>query len=99
MLQFFESPVTQGDPTKAGNNPVHRTHFGRLKASKFFHRLPGSKRDKKLWEQLHAINTAYKGYLCQKLMIEKLKYDMEAAMMKKEDLERQMDNLISQAGC
>lgn len=99
MLQFFESPVQQGDPTSAGDNIVHRTHFGRLKASKFFHRLPAARRDRKLWEQLHAINTAYKGYLCQKLMIEKLNYDLEAATRKKTDLERTLDNLISQAAC
>ena len=99
MLQFFECPVTQGDPLHAGNNPIHRTHFGRLKASKYFHRLPEAKRDRKLWEQLHAINSAYKGYLCQKLMIEKLNHDIEAATQKRRDLERQMDNLISQAGC
>ena len=99
ILQFFESPVQQGDPTQAGDNPVHRTHFGRLKASKFFHRLPESRRDRKLWGQLHSINAAYKGYLCQKLMIEKLSYDMEQAMQRKSDLERQLDNLISQAAC
>ncbi len=99
MLQFFESPVTQGDPTQAGNNPVHRTHFGRLKASKYFHRLPEAKRDRKLWDQLHAINSTYKGYLCQTLMIERLNYDLEIANRKKGELERQMDNMITQAGC
>src|SRR5579875_3454008 len=99
MLQFFESPVIQGDPNTSGNNPIHRTHYGRLKASKFFHRLPEARRDRKLWEQLHAINTAYKSYLCQKLMIEKLNYDIEGAQRKRTDLERTLDNLISQAAC
>jgi hypothetical protein len=99
ILQFFEAPVDQGRPEQAGNNAVHRTHYGRLKASKFFHRLPEARRDKKLWAQLHSINTAYKGYLCQKLMIEKLEYDTQQATQRRVDLERQLDNLISQAAC
>lgn len=99
ILQFFESPVRIGDPAQAGNNPIHRTHFGRLKASKFFHRLEVARKDKKLWGQLHSINASYKGYLCQKLIIEKLNYDMNQAMDRKRELERNLDNLISQAAC
>ena len=99
MLQFFERPVEQGKPSDAGDNPVHRTHYGRLKASKFFHRLPAALRDRKLWSHLHAINATYKGYLCQKLIIEKLEFDLDSAGQKKTDLERTLDNLISQAAC
>ncbi len=99
ILQFFEAPVKQGDPNRLDNNPVHRTHFGRLKASKYFHRLPESRRDKKLWDQLHAISSTYKGYLCQKLIVEKLNIDLEVANTKRTDLERILDNLISQAAC
>lgn len=98
MLQFYESPVVQGDPATAGNNPIQRTHYGRLKASKHFHRFPEAKKDRKLWDQLHVINTTYKGYLCQTLMIEKLNFDLDAATRKRSELERQMDNMIAQAG-
>lgn len=99
MLQFFEAPVVKPDLTNVGNNPIHMTHYGRLKASKHFHRYPEAKKDRKLWEQLHTINSTYKGYLCQHLMIEKLRHDLDAAILKRNDLERQMDNMISQAGC
>ena len=97
MLQFFESPVHVGDPADAGNNPVHRAHYGRLKASKFFHRLPDVKRDRKLWDHLHDISSSYRSYLCQRLIVEKLNAEIEAAMKKRTDLERTLDNLISQA--
>ena len=98
ILQFFEIPVEQGDPSLSGNNPVHRTHFGRLKASKFFHRLPEARRDRKLWDSLHSISTLYRAYLCQRLIVEKLNTDIESATKRRTDLERSLENLVSQAG-
>lgn len=99
ILQFFETPVVQGDPKDAGANIVHRTHYGRLKASKFFHRIPEARKDRKFWESLHTISMTYKNYLCQKLIIEKLNSDIEAAVTKRTELEKALDNLISQAAC
>jgi hypothetical protein len=99
ILQFFESAVHQTDQSIDERNPVYRTHCGRLKASKYFHRLPDAKRDRKLWEQLHSISAAYKAYLCQTLIIEKLQADLNVSSRKKTELERTLNNLISQAAC
>ena len=78
---------------------MYRLHYGRLKAAKYFHRLPEAKRDRKLWEHLHSINGAYKAYLCQTLIIEKLQIELEAAARKKTEVERSLNNMISQAAC
>ena len=97
ILQFFESPVQQGDPNVVGDNIVHQVHFGRLKASKYFHRLPQAKRDKKLWEGLHEISNTYRACQCQRMIIEKLNLEMDSAAKKRGEYERALENLISQA--
>ena len=97
ILQFFESPVEQGDPTMARDNLIFQIHFGRLKASKYFHRLPEAKRDRKLWESLREISSTYRAYQCQKLIIEKLNLELDNAIKKRADYERSLENMISQA--
>lgn len=99
ILQFFETAVEPTEQNNAETNTVYRTHFGRLKAAKYLHRHPEAKRDRKLWDQLHAISGTYKAYLCQTLIIEKLQIEMEAAARKKTEVDRMLNNLISQAAC
>ena len=81
----------------AGNNIVYRTHFGRLKASRYFHRLPEAKKDRKLWEGLHDISNTYRSYQCQRLIIEKLNLELDTAIKKSTELERALETMISQA--
>jgi hypothetical protein len=98
VLQFFESPVMQPEINAHETNPIHRTHYGRLKASRYFHRLPEARTDKKLWDSLHSLSSIYRSYMCQNLLVEKLNSEVEAAIRKRQEFERQLENLVSQAG-
>lgn len=97
LLEFFEAPVNTEDFTNSATNPISRVYFGRLKASKYFFRLPEAKKDKKLWENLRAISNQYKVYLGQRLMADKLRADLDEATRKTADIGRQLDDLISRA--
>lgn len=98
VLQFFEVPVTQGELDPRDTNRIHRTHYGRIKASRYFHRLPEARTDKKLWDCLHSLTGIYRSYMCQNLLVEKLNNEVEAATRKRQEFERQLENLVSQAG-
>jgi hypothetical protein len=97
VLQFFEAPVTPPQINLRETNIIHRTHYGRLQASRYFHRLPGARSDKKLWDSLHSLSSIYRSYMCQNLLLEKLNAEVQAANTKREELQRQLDNLIGQA--
>jgi len=98
LLEFFENPVNQEDISTISSNPISRVYFGRMKASKYFFRFPEAKKDKKLWENLRAISSNYKAYLGHKLMVDKLKFDLDGAVKKAAEVERVLDDLISRCG-
>lgn len=81
--------------SSANNNPICRVYFGRLKASKYFFRAPESRKDKRLWDALRAIAGSYKGYLSQKLTVDKLQYELNEANAKTLELRRHLDDLVS----
>lgn len=97
VMEFFEAPVRIEDPATAMTTAIGRVHLGRLKASKFFFRVPEVKKDKKLWDTLKALSAHYRSYLGQRMLSEKLRRDMETAAGKTNELERQMDDLIHRA--
>ena len=79
-------------------NVISRIYFGRLKASKYFFRLPEAKKDKKLWDSLRSISSMYRGYLSQRMLSEKLQREIDEANRKTAELLRQLDDLISKSG-
>ena len=98
LLEFFEAPVVQEPPSSMNTNVISRIYFGRLKASKYFFRLPEAKKDKKLWDSLHSISSMYRGYLSQRMLSEKLQREIDEANRKTAELLRQLDDLISKSG-
>ena len=97
IMEFFESPVREEPFPLSSAHMILKVHSGRLKASKYFFRLPEARKDRKLWESLKTISTTYRNYLCQKLIVEKLKKELEIAVMKTAEIGRNLDDLISQA--
>ena len=97
MLEFFESPVREEPFISAASHIIFKIHWGRLKASKYFFRLPEVRSDRKLWESFRMISATYRSYLCQKLIVEKLKKELEIAVMKTAEIGRTLDDLISKA--
>lgn len=97
LLEFFESPVVQEDYSNAAKNPISRLYFGRLKASKYFFRIPEAKKDRKLWDNFRGISNQYRVYLAQRLLTDKLRADLDEANTKTTQIGRQLDDLISRA--
>lgn len=97
VLEFFEAPVRAEDYAKAMKTAIGRVHFGRLKASKYFFRLAQAKRDRTLWDNLHTISSQYRAYLGQRVLLDKLERDVQAAKLKTAELGNQMDDLIGRA--
>jgi len=74
---------------------ILQVHWGRIKAAKYFFRIEQARKDRKLWESFKAISQAYKSLLCQQLIVDKLKQDLEAATLKSADLSRSIEDQIS----
>ena len=98
LLEFFEAPVVQEPPSSMNTNVISRIYFGRLKASKYFFRLPEAKKDKKLWDSLRSISSMYRVYLSQRMLSEKLQREIEEGNRKTTELLRQLDDMISKSG-
>ena len=95
ILEFFETPVKVEPMVTPSSNIILKVHWGRIKASKYFFRIPESRKDRKLWEAFKAISAAYRNYLCQQLVVDKLKQDLEVNSKRTVDLGRAIEDQIS----
>jgi len=95
LLEFFEKPVVDEQPANSKSHVILQVHWGRIKAAKYFFRIEQARKDRKLWESFKAISQAYKSLLCQQLIVDKLKQDLEAATLKSADLSRSIEDQIS----
>jgi hypothetical protein len=89
--------VVEEPLNSVNSSPIARVYFGRLKASKYFFRLPDAKRDRKLWDALRNISAMYRAFLGQKLMVDKLTLDLEEANKKTQEIGRQLEDQISKS--
>lgn len=96
ILEFFEAAVEQEPPfVKGQSNMIQAVHQGRIIASKYFFRLDPVRKDRKMWEQLKALSSNYRAYLCQRMLVDKMENDIKVANFKSEDLLRQLEDQIS----
>ena len=96
ILEFFEAPVTQEPSFVEGkSNTIQAVHHGRIIASKYFFRLEQIRKDRKMWEQLKALSTNYRAYLCQRMLVDKMEHDLRICHQKSEELLRQLEDQIS----
>ena len=75
-----------------------RTHLGRLKASEYFFRIEEARKDRRFWESLRSISASYRSFLCQKVTLDKLNYELDQANQKTMDLSRSLEDQITKCG-
>jgi hypothetical protein len=95
LLEFFEAPIIPEMPITKDSSKIVKIHWGRLKASKFFFRIAEVRSDRKLWDSLKAVSSSYRAYQGQKILVDKMQYELEQANIKIVELGRHLDDQIS----
>ena len=96
ILEFFEAPVQHEPPfVKGQSNLIQAVHHGRMVASKYFFRLDSVRKDRKMWDQLKALSTNYRAFLCQRMIVDKMEHELRISNQKCEELMRQLEDQIS----
>lgn len=95
-MELFEAAVRPEPTYKHGtSNLIQAVHYGRIIASKYFFRLDTVRKDRKMWEHLKSLSTNYRAYLCQRMLVDKMEYEIKIASEKSLEYMRQMEDQIS----
>jgi len=94
-MEFFEAPVADEPPLVPTSTSIQKLHVGRVKATKYFFRLPDLKKNRKIWDSLRSLTEGYRSYLSQKLMIEVLTRELQQAHERVAEIGNSLDDQIS----
>lgn len=95
IMEVFDAPVVDEPALTRHSTSIQKLHVGRVKATKYFFRLPDLKKNRKIWDSLRSLTESYRSYLSQRLMIEVLTRELQQANEREAEMGNNLDDQIS----